>query len=73
MNAVLTSALGLAALLLVPQASAQVTLYEWEGLRGQVFTADRPINDLARYGFNDRASSVVVQRGQWEVCEHQNF
>jgi uncharacterized protein YcfJ len=66
-------ALGQAALLLAPQAFAQVTLYEWEGLRGQVFTADRPITDLARYGFNDRASSVVVQRGQWEVCEHQNF
>ncbi len=64
---------GLAALLLAGSASAQVTLYEWEGLRGQVFTADRPIADLARYGFNDRASSMVVQRGQWEVCEHQNY
>ena len=64
---------GLAALLLAPCAAAQVTLYEWEGLRGQVFTADRPIADLARYGFNDRASSAVVQRGEWEVCEHQNY
>ena len=64
---------GLAALLLALQASAQVTLYEFEGLRGQVFTADRPISDLSRYGFNDRASSLVVQRGQWEVCEHMNF
>jgi uncharacterized protein YcfJ len=73
MKIFLTSTLGLAALLLAAQASAQVTLYEWEGLRGQVFTADRPITDLTRYGFNDRASSVVVQRGQWEVCEHQNF
>ena len=66
-------ALGLATLLLAQHASAQVTLYEAEGLRGQVFTADRPISDLTRYGFNDRASSVVVQRGEWEVCENQNF
>ncbi len=58
---------------LAPLAAAQVTLYEWDGLRGQVFTADRPINDLTRYGFNDRASSMVVQHGQWEVCEHQNY
>jgi uncharacterized protein YcfJ len=65
--------LGLFTLLAAWNASAQVTLYEYEGLRGQVFTADRPITDLARYGFNDRASSIVVQRGQWEVCEHQNF
>jgi uncharacterized protein YcfJ len=66
-------ALGLAVFLVAPLAAAQVTLYEWDGLRGQVFTADRPINDLTRYGFNDRASSMVVQHGQWEVCEHQNY
>ena len=68
-----TIAVGLAALTLAMQAMAQVTLYEGEGLRGQVFTANRTVNDLERYGFNDRASSVVVQRGQWEVCEHANF
>ena len=57
----------------VAQAQAQVTLYEHEGLRGKVFTADRAINDLTSYGFNDSASSLVVQGGRWEVCEHQNF
>ena len=68
-----TLAVGLAALLLPPLAAAQVTLYEREGLTGQAFPADRPINNLERYGFNDRASSIVVQRGQWEVCEDANF
>ena len=71
-NSMLLAA-GFAALLLAAHASAQVTLYEWEGLRGQVFTADRPISDLERYGFNDRASSLVVERGEWEVCEHNNY
>jgi uncharacterized protein YcfJ len=66
-------AAGFAAALLAGHAAAQVTLYEWDNLRGQVFTANRPINDLTRYGFNDRASSMVVQHGQWEVCEHQNY
>ena len=55
------------------QAAAQVTLYEREGLHGHVFTADRTINDLTTFGFNDRASSLVVQGGSWQVCEHQNF
>jgi uncharacterized protein YcfJ len=64
---------GLAALLLAQHASAQLTLYDGEGLRGQVFTTNSTINDLQRFGFNDRASSVVVQSGQWEVCEHANF
>ena len=67
MKKVSTTLLGIATLLLAPLAAAQVTLYEWDGMRGQVFTADRPITDLTRYGFNDRASSMIVQRGQWEV------
>jgi len=73
MKSISTMALGIATLLLAPLAVAQVTLYESDGLRGQVFTADRPITDLTRYGFNDRASSMIVQGGQWEVCEHQNY
>ena len=56
MKKISTMALGVAAMLLAPLVAAQVTLYEWDGLRGQVFTADRPITDLTRYGFNDRAS-----------------
>jgi uncharacterized protein YcfJ len=55
------------------QASAQVTLYEGEGFRGRAFTADRQIANLERLGFNDRASSVIVDRGRWEVCEHARF
>jgi uncharacterized protein YcfJ len=66
-------AMGFAVLMLAHPAAAQLTLYEAEGLRGQVFTADRPISNLERYGFNDRASSAVVQRGDWEVCEHENW
>jgi uncharacterized protein YcfJ len=69
----LTITLGLVALTVAGQAVAQVTLYEREGLHGQVFTADRSVSDLERYGFNDRASSLIVQRGQWQVCEHANF
>jgi uncharacterized protein YcfJ len=73
MKRILAIALGFAALSATQQAAAQVILYEGDGLRGRVFTVDRAINDLERYGFNDRASSVVVQGGQWEVCEHANF
>lgn len=54
-------------------ALAQITLYEHDGWRGRAVTADRKINDLARAGFNDRASSVVVDRGQWEVCTDARF
>jgi uncharacterized protein YcfJ len=62
-----------AALLAAGQAFAQVTFYEGEGFRGRAFAADRPIGNFADFGFNDRASSVVVDRGRWEVCEDAGF
>jgi len=56
MKTTLTAALGFAALLFAQHAAAQATSYEYEGLRGRAFTADRPVNNFDRYGFNDRAS-----------------
>jgi len=67
------SALGAAALVLATQAMAQITLYEHDGFRGQAITLDRRAGDLVRQGFNDRASSIVVERGRWEVCEDARF
>ncbi len=73
MKTTLRTALGFAALLLAQHAVSQVIFYEYEGLRGRVFTADRAIGNFERYGFNDRASSVVVQSGQWQVCEDADY
>lgn len=53
--------------------AAQATFYEHDGFQGQSFTTDRQIGDFARYGFADRASSVIVVGDRWEVCEHPNF
>ena len=55
------------------QAAAQVTFYEHEGFQGRSFTSARSLENLDRYGFNDRASSVVVVRSRWEVCENARF
>jgi uncharacterized protein YcfJ len=55
------------------QVMAQVTFYEREDFHGRAFTADRPLPNFDRSGFNDRASSVVVDRGRWEVCEDAGF
>ena len=73
MNSKLKYALAISALALATQAMAQVTFYEGESFRGRAFTTDKQVNNFARKGFNDRASSVVVDRGRWEVCEHANF
>ena len=73
MNLKLKSALGIAALMLGAQAMAQVTFYEGEGYRGRAFTTNQRVGNFERFGFNDRARSVVVDRGRWEVCEDIRF
>jgi uncharacterized protein YcfJ len=73
MNWKLKSALGMAAIALATQAAAQITFYEGEGFRGRTFTTDKQVGNFERFGFNDRASSAVVERGRWEVCEDARF
>jgi uncharacterized protein YcfJ len=69
----LNSAVAIAALAIAAQASAQFTFYERDGFQGRSFTTERPVNNFQRFGFNDRASSVVVSRDRWEVCEDVRF
>jgi uncharacterized protein YcfJ len=63
-------AVGLA---IATQAAAEITFYEQEGFQGRSFTASKQIGNFERYGFNDRASSVVVARDRWEVCQDARF
>ena len=73
MNWKLKTVLGATALVFAANAAAQITFYQGEGFRGRAFTADKPVRNFERYGFNDRASSVVVDRGRWEVCSDERF
>ena len=73
MNAFLRNALALAGVAIATQATAQITFYENEGFAGRSFTAQRPIDNFERYGFNDRASSAIVLRDRWEVCVDEQF
>ena len=73
MNSILRSALVVAGLAIATQAVAQVTFYEREGFEGRSFTTEKQVGNFERYGFNDRASSVVVIGNRWEVCEDAKF
>jgi len=73
MNQSLKPLFGIAAIAFAAHASAQVTFYEGEGFRGRTFAAGQAVSNFDRTGFNDKASSVVVDRGRWEVCEHARF
>lgn len=74
MNNTIKLAVAAAAMGFASQAAlAQITFYEGDGWRGRAYSANGQVRDLARVGYNDRASSVVVDRGRWEVCEDANF
>jgi hypothetical protein len=63
----------LAALSLPFTAVAEITFYEYEGFRGRSFTVTEDVRNFDRHGFNDRAQSVVVGSGRWEVCSDARF
>ncbi|MGE5144708.1 MAG: beta/gamma crystallin-related protein [Acidobacteriota bacterium] len=69
MKTALIVALGFAAGLAGQQAAGQIVFYEHEYLRGRVFSADGPVDNFEHYGFNDRASSAIVERGEWQICD----
>jgi uncharacterized protein YcfJ len=73
MNTSIKTLLGMTALVCAAHASAQITFYEGEGFRGRTFATAKEVWNFDRIGFNDRASSVVVDRGRWEVCEDARF
>jgi uncharacterized protein YcfJ len=73
MNWKLKSVLGTIAIAAAAQASATITFYEGEDFHGRAFTTTRQVADFNRTGFNDRASSVVVDSGRWEVCEDARY
>ena len=56
-----------------PVLAAEISFYEGEDFRGRVFSTNGPVQNLNRAGFNNRASSVIVESGRWEVCEERRF
>ncbi len=73
MKLVLKTVLATAALAISAQAAAQITFYGREGFEGRSFSAENQIENFENTAFNDRASSVVVLRGRWEICEDAGF
>ena len=73
MNTLLKGTLAAVALAVAGQAAAQVTFYEHDNYQGRSFTTQQPVGDFERFGFNERASSVLVQGGPWEACEDVRY
>ena len=70
---VLLAAAAVCTLALTAPASARVTFYENDDYQGQSYSTNRQVGSFLNIGFNDRASSMVVTEGRWEVCDNVRF
>ena len=69
----LKTILAVAAVAVATHAAAQITFYEYDNFQGRTFTTERNIANFERFGFNDRASSVIVMNNRVEVCDDVRF
>ncbi|MDQ2964022.1 MAG: beta/gamma crystallin family protein [Pseudomonadota bacterium] len=53
--------------------AGEITLYEGENFQGRSLTLRGETRNFDRTTFNDRASSLVVRDGVWEVCTDAYF
>jgi uncharacterized protein YcfJ len=73
MNHIFKTVAALAGLAVATQAAGNITFYEHDRFQGRYFTTNQQISTFERFGFNDRASSVVVLGERWEACENPRF
>ena len=78
MRAAFRPALVCAATLLAPLVplaadAGEMTLFQDSDFRGRAVTLRSDVGDLSRMGFNDKASSIIVRSGSWEVCKDANY
>ncbi len=53
--------------------AGELTLFSDSGLQGRQVTVRDEVRDLNQLNFNDRAASMVIRSGRWEVCVHADF
>ncbi len=53
--------------------AAEITFYEYGGFSGRSLTLRGYTPNFDAIGFNDRAASIVVKSGTWQVCTDANF
>lgn len=54
-------------------SEAAIILFSGDNFQGEPREVFEPISDLPDLRFNDKARSVAILEGAWEMCEHSNF
>ena len=55
------------------RADGSIDLYGRQDFRGRSLRLENNERDLARQEFGDRASSVIVHEGTWELCTEPGY
>ncbi len=53
--------------------TAEITFYEYAGFGGRSLTLRGYTPNFGDIGFNDKAASIVVRSGTWQLCNDANF
>ncbi len=56
-----------------PRARRKSCCTRSDNFNGPRYSASSSVTDLARVGFNDRASSVTIRGGSWQLCSDAYF
>jgi hypothetical protein len=68
-----TKAIAFACSIAASVANAQIVLYEHDNFNGRTYRASYSVQNLDDSGFNDKASSVTVRGGKWQLCVDAYF
>ncbi|TAG79151.1 MAG: glycine zipper 2TM domain-containing protein, partial [Betaproteobacteria bacterium] len=66
-------AAAVAALPTIGQPAPSVSLFTEDGFRGRVVTVNTPVHNLRAFRLNDSVSSLVIERGRWQVCDDADY
>jgi hypothetical protein len=50
-----------------------IQFFDQPGFRGKPFAVDHDTANFVEKGYNDRASSIIVNEGSWELCADINY
>ena len=53
--------------------AGEMTLFEYPDFGGRRVTVHGPVSNFDPTGFNDRATSMIIRDGYWEVCTNAYF
>ena len=57
----------------VPPAAARVDLFDGYQFDGRTYPINGTVTNFSDVGYNDRAQSMIIHDGNWQVCENSDF